>query len=197
MCMYACMCQSICVAARGQLAGVLFLLPHWVSGIHLTASRLVTRLSSGAISATLWFWEQSGPLGCLMCLQKYSQGSFGLEPWATKHKSNFTIFFLVPISYSQVPWVHFRVYFSVIRKVLSASSSALIQPVSLQFFALSAHYSVILVFQKMPVSTSDLWLFIFRFLAILCLDVFYPTILSDGINCSNSCLPWVNRKSRV
>lgn len=61
----------------------------------------------------------------------------------------------------------------------------------------SVHYSVILVFQKMPVSTSDLWLFIFRFLAILCLDVFYPTILSDGINCSNSCLPWVNRKSRV
>lgn len=90
-------------------------------------------------------------------------------------------------TYGQVPWVYFRVYFSVIHKVLSAFSSAFIQPAPPQRVrTLCSLFCDFSLSKKMPVPTPDIWLFIFRLLAILCLDVFYPTVLSGGINCSKS-----------
>lgn len=136
--LYICMCMYACmhVAARGQLAaGVLSLLPHGFRGstslYHdwwlVSPDKPFQQPSGFESSLALWVAGRVSR-NTVKTLLVWSHGL--PDTWATLP------FFLVPISwttYGQAPWVYSRVYFSVIRKVLSACSSVLIQAGPPQF----------------------------------------------------------------
>lgn len=198
--MHACMCQSMRVAARGQLARVLSLLPHGFresTSLHhdwwlASPAEPVQQPSGSESSAALWVaWRVSRNTVKALLVWSYGRP----ETWAT------LLFFPCAhqwTSYGQAPWVYFRVYFSVICKVLSAFSSAFIQPVPPQCIcSLSSLFCDFSLSKKclcLPLTSGCLF---FVYLVFYVWLSSYPTVLPGGINCSNSRLPWANRKSRV